>query len=91
MRWWLLGEAPGQTAKLDFEALDLPAGRLALVLIQFQGRRTGQPPLRAVDDGGDDLQIVQQGAGRTGGFRFHRLPGFEKQLGLVENAFSDQG
>jgi hypothetical protein len=44
-----------------------------------------------VDDGADDLQIVQQGAGRTGGFRFHRLPGFEKQLGLIENAFSDQG
>jgi len=78
-------------AKLDLEALDLPPGRLALVGIQFQDRRASQPPLRAVDDGGGDLQIVQQGGGAPGGLRFPLRLGFEKQLGLVENAFSDQG
>jgi hypothetical protein len=45
MRWQLLWEVVGQTAKLDFETLDLPPGRLALVVIQFQGCRPGQPPL----------------------------------------------
>jgi hypothetical protein len=42
----------------------LPRG-FALLAIQFHRRGTRQPPLRAVHDGGDHLQIAQQfGAGR---------------------------
>ena len=84
LRW----DAPGQTAKLGLEAIDLPPGRLALVGIQFQGRRPGQPPRGAVDDGGRDLQIVEQGGGGGGGFRFYLLD-FEKQFGLIEDTVAD--
>ena len=69
----------------------LPCG-FALLAIQFQRRRAGQPPLRAVHDGGQHLQIAQQfGSGLGRGFLL-RLPlRFEEQLGFVQNAPADRG
>jgi hypothetical protein len=67
----------------------LPSG-FALLAIQFQRRRAGLPPLRAVHDRHHHLQIAQQfGAGPGRGFLL-RLPlSFEKQNGIVQNAFAD--
>ena len=64
---------------------------IALLDVQFRSTRTGQPPLRSVHDRGHHLQIAYQfGAGR--GRRFlRRLPlRFEKQLGIIQNAFADR-
>ncbi len=72
-------------------ASDLLACHFALLSIQFHGRRPGQPPLRAVHDGGHHLQIAQQFGG-CGGGGFYFLPlRFEKQLGSIQNAFANRG
>jgi hypothetical protein len=87
----LLGDALRQTVQLLAEVLDLPLHRLALVAVHLRCSRAGQSPLGAVHDRGRHLQIAQQSGPCGGSFRF-RLPlGFEKQLGLVENALADQG
>ena len=69
----------------------LPCG-FALLAIQFQRRRAGQPPLRAVHDGGQHLQIAQQfGSGLGRGFLL-RLPlRFEKQLRRIQDASANRG
>ena len=74
------------------EVFDLPARRLALRAVHFHGADARQSPLGAVDDGGGHLQIAQQSGGPCGGgVRFGRSLGFEKQLGLVEQALPGQG
>ena len=71
---------------------DLPTRRLALRAVHFHGADARQSPLGAVDDRGRHLQITQQSGGPCGGgVRFRRSLGFEKQLGLVEQALADQG
>ncbi len=69
----------------------LPCG-FALLAIQFQRRRPRQPPVRAVHDGGQHLQIAQQfGSGPGRGFLL-RLPlRFEKQLRRIQDAFANSG
>jgi hypothetical protein len=71
---------------------DLVADCLALLLIHFHGRRAGQSPMRAVHNRGHHLQIANQlGAGCRRRFLL-RLPlGFEKQPGILQNAFADRG
>jgi len=44
--------------ELFLNASDLLARRFALLPIQLRGRRPRQPPLRAVYDGGHQLQIA---------------------------------
>jgi hypothetical protein len=74
------------------EVFDLPARRLALRAVHFHGADARQSPLGAVDDRGRHLQITQQGGGPWGGgVRFRGSLGFEKQLGLVEQALAGQG
>ncbi len=69
----------------------LPCG-FALLAIQFQRRRAGQPPLRAVHDGGQHLQIAQQfGSGLGRGFLLRLPPRFEKQLRRIQDAFANRG
>jgi hypothetical protein len=50
---------------LLLNASDLLLSGFALLAIHFQCRRTRQSPLRAVQDGGDHLQIAQQFAARS--------------------------
>jgi len=76
--------------KLFFNPLDLLPRRLALLLIQFPGLCAGQPPMGAVHDRGDHLQIADQLGGWTG--RSWLLPlRFEKQRRILQNAFADSG
>ena len=73
-------------------ALDLMPCGFRLLVIQLRGSGAGQPPLRAVHNRHHHFQIAQQfGAGPGGSFLL-RLPlRFEKQLGIVQNAFADRG
>jgi len=59
----LLGEALRQTVQLLAEVFDLPARRLALLVIYLRGSRPGQSPIGAVDDRDRHLQIAQQCGG----------------------------
>ena len=72
-------------------ALDLMPRGLRLLGIQLGGSSTSQPSLRAVHNRHHHFQIAQQfGAGPGRGFLL-RLPlRFEKQLGIVQNAFADR-
>jgi hypothetical protein len=73
-------------------AVDLMPRGLALLVIQLARRRASQPPLRPVHNRGHHLQIAYQlGAGCGRSFLL-RLPlRFEKQLGILQNAFADRG
>ena len=69
---------------------DLLARGFPLLVIQFRGRRPRQPPLRAVRDGGQHLQVAQQFGGcGGGGFPFLPLR-FEKQLRRIQEALADR-
>ena len=76
--------------KLLFNPLDLLPGRDALLLTQLDCRPTGKPPVSAVHDRGHHLQVTDQfRASPRGDFL---LPlRFEKQRGIVQNAFADRG
>ncbi len=78
--------------ELLLNAVDLMPRGFACWSIQLHGSRAGQPPLRAVHNRRHHLQIAQQfGAGPRRGFLL-RLPlRFEKQLGIIQNAFADRG
>jgi len=72
-------------------ALDLMPRSLRLLAIQLRGGCTGQSPLRAVHNRQHHLQIAQQfGASPGGSFLLCLSLRFEKQLGIVENAFADR-
>ena len=72
-------------------ALDLmPCGSRSLA-IQLHGGGACQLPLRAVHNRRHHLQIAQQfGASPGGGFLLRLPKRFEKQLGIIENAFADR-
>jgi hypothetical protein len=73
-------------------ALDLVPRGFALLVIQLHGRRTSQPPLCTAHNRHHHLQIAQQfGAGPGGNFLLRLALRFEKQLGIIQNAFADRG
>ena len=78
--------------ELLLNAIDLMPRGFRLLVIQLRGSGAGQPPLRAVHNRRHHFQIAQQfGAGPGGSFLL-RLPlRFEKQLGIIQNAFADRG
>jgi hypothetical protein len=78
--------------ELCFNPLDLPPRRFPLGEIQFQGGLAGQPPMGAVHNRSNHLQIADQfGAGSRRSLLW-RLPlRFEKQRRIVQNAFPDRG
>ena len=62
-----------------------------LLAIQLRGGGACQSPLRAVHNRRYHLQIAQQFGASPGGSFLLRLPlRFEKQLGIIENAFADR-
>ena len=72
-------------------ALDLMLRGSRLLAIQLRGSGAGQSPLCAAYNRHHHLQIVQQFGADPGGRFLLRLPlGFEKQLGIIENAFADR-
>ena len=72
-------------------ALDLMLCGSRLLAIQLRGGGAGQSPLRAIHNRHNHLQIAQQFGSGPGGSFLLRLPlCFEKQLGIVENAFADR-
>jgi hypothetical protein len=69
----------------------LPCG-FALLAIQVQRRRAGQPPLRAIYDGGQHFQIAEQFGSSFGRGFLQPLPlRFEKQLRRIQDAFANRG
>lgn len=76
--------------ELSFNAVNPLPRRSALQLIQLQGRHAGQPPMSAIHNRADHLQIADQfGDGPGWGFL---LPlRFQKQRGIVQNALADLG
>jgi hypothetical protein len=77
---------------LVLNALDLiPRGSRLLAIQLRGGSGAGQSPLRAVHNRHHHLQIAQQFGGSPGGSFLLRPPlRFEKQLGIIENAFADR-
>ena len=70
---------------------DLMPSGFALLAIQLHRRRAGQPPLSAVHDCRYHFQIAQQlGSGRGRSFLLCLPMRFEKQLGIIQNAFADR-
>jgi hypothetical protein len=77
---------------LFLNPLDLLLRRFALRGIQLQGRRAGQPPMGAVHNRGYHFQIADQFGGSSRRSFLLRLPlRFEKQRGIVQNAFANSG
>ena len=76
--------------KLFFDPLDLLPRRRALLPIQVQSRRAGQPPMGTVYDGRHHLQVADQfGACSWRGFLL-RLPlRFQEQRWIVQNPFAN--
>jgi hypothetical protein len=73
-------------------AVDLVPRGLRLLLIQLRGSGADQSPLRTVHNRHHHFQIAQQFGARSGGSLLLRLPlRFEKQVGIVQNAFADCG
>jgi hypothetical protein len=71
---------------------DLLACHVALRPIQLRGCRPCQPPVRAVRDGGQHLQIAQQFGSRLARGFLLRLPlRFEKQLRRIQDALANRG
>jgi hypothetical protein len=78
-------------AELLLNAIDLMPGGFRLLLIQLRGSGARHSSLRAVHNRRQHLQIAQQFSGNPGGNFLLRLPlHFEKQLGIVQNAFADR-
>jgi len=77
---------------LVLNALDLMPRSSRLLTIQLRGSGAGHSPLRAVHNRHHHLQVAQQFGASPGGSFLLRLPlRFEKQLGIIENAFADRG
>jgi hypothetical protein len=67
-------------------------GGFGLLVIQLSDSGVCQPAMRAARDSGHHLQIAQQFGGCPRRSLLLCLPlGFEKQLGIVQNAFADRG
>jgi hypothetical protein len=91
MRFLLRLDVFVDAAELVLNAIDLMPRGFVLLVIQLRGCRARQSPLRAVHDRHHHLQIAQEfGAGPGRSFLL-RLPlRFEKQLGIIQNAFADR-
>lgn len=73
-------------------ALDLMPCGSRLLAIQLRGGGAGQPPLRAVHNRHNHLQIAQQFGANPGWNFLLCLPlRFQKQPGIIQNAFADRG
>ena len=78
--------------ELLLNAVDLMPRGFRLLVIQLRGSGAGQSPLRAVHNRHHHFQIAQQFGASPGRSFLLRLPlRFEKQLGIIENAFADRG
>jgi hypothetical protein len=76
--------------ELFFNPLDLLPRRGTLLVIQFHCLRPGQPPMGAVHNRSHHLQVADQFGASP--WRDFLLPlRFEKQRGIVQNAFADGG
>jgi len=84
----LLVNPLGQKLQILDGACDLALGGIELVLVH-QRRRSRQTPAGAVGDLNDHRQIPQQLFGQRWWLRFDLLMGFDKQLGIVQNALPD--
>ena len=63
-----------------------------MLVIQLRGSGPRQPALRAVHNRHHHFQVAQQFGARSGRCFLLRLPlRFEKQLGIIEDAFADCG
>ena len=72
--------------------VDLMPRGFELLVIQLRGSGARQPTMRAVRDGGHHFQIAYQFGPGPGWSFLLRLPlRFEKQLGIIQNAFADRG
>ena len=77
--------------ELFLNALDLLPHGFGLLVIQVRGGRARQSPLRAVHNRHHHFQIAQQFGSRSGRCFLLRLPlRFEKQRGIIQNAFADR-
>jgi hypothetical protein len=78
-------------AELTLNAIDLMPRGFRLLVIHIHGSGAGQPSLCPAHDRHHHLQIAQEfGAGPGRNFLL-RLPlCFEKQLGIVQNAFANR-
>ena len=78
--------------ELFLNALDLMPCGFRLLLIQLSGGGARQSPVCAVHNRHHHFQIAQQFGVRSGRSFLLRLPlRFEKQLGIIQNAFADRG
>jgi hypothetical protein len=85
---WLRKKFFADALELFFNPLDLFPRRGTLLVIQLRCLRAGEPPMGAVHDRGDHLQIADQFGG---GPRRDLLPlRFEKQRGIIQNALADR-
>ena len=76
--------------ELFFNPFDLLPRRCTLLTIQLHCFRTGKPPMGAVHNCSDHLQIADQFGASP--WRDFLLPlRFEKQRGVIQNAFADRG
>jgi hypothetical protein len=76
--------------ELSCNALDLLPRGIALRRIEFCCLRTGDPPIGAVHNRGDHLQIAGQFGGGPGGDFLLPLR-FEKQRRIFQNPLADRG
>jgi hypothetical protein len=77
--------------ELLLNAIDLVSRGFRLLVIQLRGSGPRQPALRAVHNRHHHFQIAQQFGARSSR-SFLRLPlRFEKQRGIIEDAFADRG
>jgi hypothetical protein len=76
--------------ELSFNALDLPPRGVALWSIEVCCLRAGDPPMGAVHNRRDHLQIADQFGGGPG-WDFLLPLGFEKQRRIVQNPLADGG
>jgi hypothetical protein len=78
--------------ELLLNAVDLVARGFRLPVIQLRSSGAGQPTLRTVHNRLHHFQIAQQfGAGPGGSFLLCLPLRFEKQVGIIQNAFADCG
>ena len=76
--------------ELLLNALDLMPCGLGLLVVQLRAGGARQSPLRAVYDRHHHFQIAQQfGAGSGWSFFLRLSLRFEKQRGIIQNAFAD--
>jgi hypothetical protein len=87
LRWDVFVDA----MELLLNAFDLIPRSFRLLVIHLHGSRSRQSPLRAVHDRHHHFQIAQQfGAGSGGSFLLRLSLCFEKQRGIIQNAFADR-